>query len=387
VRSASVREPPSAPFFYHHGIPMRMFFVAGIGVAAFIEFLLISKKNKSAPDQILTLWMFLVLVHLFLSYIYITGDIYSFPFLLGIEQPFPLLHGVFLYVYVSSLTGQLPKNRKILILHLVPATLIYVYLITFFMFPADQKIEVYRNHGAGFELFNSVRRYAISVSGICYVTWSALLLKRHRNNVRDQFSDLEKVNLQWLQILTFGMGGIWFLVIFFRSEILVLAGMVVFVFLIGFFGVRQGDIFRSIQLPAEEDEQKKKYTKSGLTEEASGALHQELKRLMAEEALYKKSDLSINDLSSRLGVHPNYLSQIINQKEEKNFYDFVNTYRLDEFKRLVANPKNQQFTLLSLAYDCGFSSKSSFNRYFKKSTGTTPSEYFADLTGNPVRPS
>jgi AraC-like DNA-binding protein len=79
--------------------------------------------------------------------------------------------------------------------------------------------------------------------------------------------------------------------------------------------------------------------------------------------------------STKLGVHPNYLSQIINQKEKKNFYDFVNTYRFEEFKKLIAQQKNQQYTLLSLAYDCGFSSKSSFNRYFKKATGQTPSEY------------
>ncbi len=105
---------------------------------------------------------------------------------------------------------------------------------------------------------------------------------------------------------------------------------------------------------------------------------------MSEDALYKKSDLSINDLSTRLGVHSNYLSQVINQKEKKNFYDFVNTYRLAEFKRLVAMPRNQQFTLLSLAYDCGFSSKSSFNRYFKEATGQTPSQYFATLKPSPT---
>jgi AraC-like DNA-binding protein len=363
---------------------MRMFFVAGIGIAVFIEFLLISKKNKSAPDQILTLWMFLVLVHLFLSYIYFTEDVYGFPFLLGIDLPVPLLHGVFLYFYVSSLTEQLPESRKVLILHLVPASLMYMYLVTFFSLPAEQKIQVYRNHGAGYELFNVLRWYAIALSGIFYVTWSAVLLRKHRNTIRDQFSHLEKVNLQWLQILTFGLGGIWFLVIFFRNEMLVMAGMVIFIFLIGFFGVRQADIFTPDQLPADIDEQKKKYPKSGLTEEVSGELHQQLKRLMTEDALYRKSDLSINDLSAKLDVHPNYLSQIINQKEKKNFYDFVNTYRLEEFKRLIAMQKNQQFTLLSLAYDCGFSSKSSFNRYFKRATGQTPSEYSATLTANQV---
>jgi AraC-like DNA-binding protein len=128
------------------------------------------------------------------------------------------------------------------------------------------------------------------------------------------------------------------------------------------------------------DEQKKKYPKSGLTEEASEKLHQALINLMTENALYKKSELSIDDLSSKLGIHPNYLSQIINQKEKKNFYDFVNTYRVEEFKRLIGMPRNQHLTLLSVAYDCGFNSKSSFNRYFKKATGQTPSEYFTALT-------
>ncbi|PLX12240.1 MAG: hypothetical protein C0597_13735 [Marinilabiliales bacterium] len=58
----------------------------------------------------------------------------------------------------------------------------------------------------------------------------------------------------------------------------------------------------------------------------------------------------------------------------------MNQYRIEEFKRLASSPKNHQFTLLSLAYECGFNSKSSFNRYFKKSTGVTPSQYFAQIT-------
>ena len=360
-----------------------MFFVAGIGIAVFIEFLLISKKNKSTSDLVLTLWMFLILVHLFLLYIDITEDVYNFPFLLGIELPLPLLQGVFLYLYTSYVTNQLPRDRRILILHFVPAAAMYIYLVSFFILPADQKIQVYRNHGAGYELFNMLKSYAIICSGIAYVVWSVVLLKSHRANMRDQFSDLHRVNLRWLQILTFGLGGIWILVIFFRNEVLVLAGIVIFVFLIGFFGVRHGQIFAPGQMPVTADEQKKKYPKSGLTEETSRKLHQALKERMTEDELFKKSDLSINDLSSKLGVHPNYLSQVINQEENKNFYDFVNTYRIEEFKRLMAAQKNQQFTLLALAYDCGFSSKSSFNRYFKKATGQTPSEYASALTGNP----
>ena len=362
---------------------MSMFFVAGIGLAVFIEFLLISKKNKSDSDKILTFWMFLIAAHLFFFFINFTGDIYNYPFLLGIEQPLPLLHGVFLYFYVSSLTRQMPENRKLLLLHFLPVTVTYAYLSTFFALPGDQKIQIYLNHGEGYDWFLLVKWYAMAFLGLFYVTWSAVLLWKHENNIRDQFSDLEKINLHWLRTLTYGLGGIWLLVIFFRNDVLTFTGVVVFVFLIGFFGVRQGEIFTHGLLQPETTEEKKKYPKSGLTEEASTKLHQALIQLMGEGALYKNSELSIDDLSSKLGVHPNYLSQVINQKEKKNFFDFVNTYRIEEFKRLIAMPKNQHLTLLSVAFDCGFNSKSSFNRYFKKATGQTPSEYFAALTSNP----
>lgn len=361
---------------------MNAFFVAGIGIVIFIEFLLVSKKKKSGSDKILTIWMFVILVHLFLFYLQFSGNAYEFPLTLGLEQPLPLLHGVFLYLYVASLTNQLPSKRWVLALHFLPISTMYAYLTAFFLLPSGQKIEVYRNQGAGYELFMHLKSYAIACSGILYVTWSALLLRKHTANIHDQFSDLGKVSLRWLQILTFGLGAIWLLVLLFRDDTLIYSGVVVFVFLIGFFGVRQADIFSEGRLVSDDDGKREKYQKSGLTKEASEDLHRELRRLMSDGALYKKSELSINDLASRLGVHPNRLSQVINQKEQKNFYDFVNMYRVEEFKRLIALQKNRQFTLLSLAYDCGFSSKTSFNRCFKKATGLTPSEYTATQTGN-----
>ena len=360
---------------------MSPFYIAGIGIALFIEFLLITKKNKSVSDKILTVWMFAILVHLFLFYLHFTGVVYGFPFLLGIEHPLPLVHGVFLYLYVATLTRQLPARRWTLVLHLVPIAVMYGYLAPFFLLPPEQKVEVYGNRGAGYELFMFLKSYAIAGSGLFYVAWSVLLLTRHAGNIRDRFSDVEKINLRWLQLLTLGMGAIWFLVLFFRDDTLIYSGVVVFVFLIGFFGVRQTNIFSRERIVSDDGDRKEKYRKSGLTEEDSADLHMQLKRLMTEEALYKNSGLSIDDLAARLNVLPNHLSQVINQKEMKNFYDFVNAYRVEEFKRLIALQKNHQFTLLSLALDCGFSSKTSFNRCFKKATGLTPSVYAATLSG------
>lgn len=357
-----------------------MIFIAGITIAVFIQILLITKKNKSAPDKILILWMLLISVHLFLFYSFFTKDINKYSILWGLDLPIPLLQGVFLYLYVAYVTDQLPRKRALLLLHFIPAAAMFIYIIPFLMLPAEHKKYVYENNGAGYETFNVIRIAAYLLTGIVYVTWSYLLLRKHRLKILNQFSYQDKINLQWLRILTAGIGGIWFLIIFFQKGEIIFVGVVVFVFLIGFFGIRQVRIFTNEKVITEDEEKKEKYSKSGLTEELSEKLYKELLCLMDEEAMYRKNDLSINDLAARLNIHLNYLSQIINEKEGKNFYDFINHYRVEEFKKLISDPKNHNITLLSLAFECGFNSKSSFNRHFKKTTGQTPSQYFISLT-------
>lgn len=361
-----------------------MIFVAGISIAVFFEFLLLGKRNKLLPDKLLAVWMFFIALHLTLFYLYQTGDIFAAPFLLGIDLPLPVVHGVFLYLYVAAVTDQLPSRRWTLLLHGVPAAAMYLYLISFYILPSDEKFFIYANRGVGFEPFIAVRSVVVLLSGILYVVWSAILLRRHRRRILNEFSYQHAIDLQWLRVLTWGMGAIWCLVML-RNETVLFTGVAVFVILIGFFGVRQRRIFGDHEkaAPVEargQEPEREKYAKSGLSKEASEALYANLQRLMTEEAVFKKSDLSVDDLASRLGVHPNHVSQIINEREGRNFYDFVNQYRLEAFKQAVADPRNRHLRLLSIAFDCGFNSKSSFNRYFKKVTGKTPSEYFAEFS-------
>ena len=117
------------------------------------------------------------------------------------------------------------------------------------------------------------------------------------------------------------------------------------------------------------------YRKSGLKAEDATSLHQQLLTLMTTEKPYLEPKLSLAQLAEMLGVLPNHLSQIINQYEEKNFYDFVNSYRVEEFITLAKKDIDKNFNLLGLAYEAGFNSKSSFNQVFKKITGKTPSEF------------
>jgi len=98
-----------------------------------------------------------------------------------------------------------------------------------------------------------------------------------------------------------------------------------------------------------------------------------LKLLMKEKQLYKNPDLTLTSLSEALGVKSYLTTKCLNLIIEQKFNDFINTYRIKELKTLLKDPKNNNYTLLSLAFEAGFNSKASFNRAVKKLTGKSPS--------------
>ncbi len=126
---------------------------------------------------------------------------------------------------------------------------------------------------------------------------------------------------------------------------------------------------------AEEVAPKTKYERSTLTELSAKEIHLRLTEQMETQKLFKDPALTLGELSALLNVHANVLSQVINSIENKNFYDYINQKRVEELTRIIALPENKNFTLLSLAYDSGFNSKTSFNRNFKKVTGLSPTAY------------
>lgn len=104
-------------------------------------------------------------------------------------------------------------------------------------------------------------------------------------------------------------------------------------------------------------------------------LRNRLLDFMNAEKPYLEPDLSLTDLARRMHTNPVVLSQVINTGVGKNFNDFVNEYRVEEFKRQLLNPANTHLSFLGLALDCGFNSKATFNRAFRKFTGTSPKEF------------
>ena len=100
---------------------------------------------------------------------------------------------------------------------------------------------------------------------------------------------------------------------------------------------------------------------------------------MEKEKPYHNTELTLTSLASQVNIGRNQLSELINTGTGGNFYDFVNKYRVDEVKQLMENPKYKDYTILAIAFEAGFPSKSTFNSIFKKYTGKTPTEYRNEL--------
>lgn len=365
-----------------------MLHLIGIIISLFLSLILITKKGKSQADIILAIWLFFIGVHLALFYIHITGQYIKFPYFLGVEIAMPLIHGPFLYLYIRSLTKR-NYGKLGWIIHFLIFILAIGLLHQFFLSSFEQKIEVYANNGAGFEAVTKWIYMITLFSGVVYVVLSIYLLKQYSSYITDQFSDLERINLNWLRYLVLGIGVIW-IAVFFGNDFFIFTILDLFILFLGYFGVKQVGIFTNntmtVQLVSTNSSvvgvdmvvEKPKYQSSTADEALLLKIHQDLLRLMDQEKLYKDPELNLNDLAQRLDVNPNTLSQVINSIENKNFFDYINEQRIAEFIEIVVLPENRKFTLLSLAFEVGFNSKTSFNRNFKNITGQTPTAYLKE---------
>ncbi|MGI9543698.1 MAG: helix-turn-helix domain-containing protein [Cyclobacteriaceae bacterium] len=123
-----------------------------------------------------------------------------------------------------------------------------------------------------------------------------------------------------------------------------------------------------------------KYKTTPISDEQSEQLFSKALKLIVDNEQYKNPDLTLKSLSESLKVSPQIMSLVINQKSEKNFNNFINTYRIEESMRLFKLDQFKNHTVAAIAYEVGFNSISSFNTTFKKVTGNTPLAYRRQLT-------
>lgn len=368
----------------------------------FMALIIFNKKKKSVADYILGIWLLLIGFHILSFFIYINNIHSQQEHILDLNIAFPLLNGPLLYNYVYVLIHENNKFRVKNLLHFLPF-LIFVFFLTHDLFIYNE--ETLRYYDSIVLTKNSTMllwflKVLIILSMPVYIVWCLNMLKHYRKQLKNNFSYIEKITLNWLRYIIFGFGIVWLTVFVLHFNIhpleslfvnqIVFSSYTVFVFFIGYNGFRHSLVFsnvNSITFPERKDNNsndteepvKEKYKQSGLKEKEAVNIHKQLIKFMETEKPYTDNTLTLTKLSEKIGISPFYLSQVLNEQQKQNFYDFINSYRVEEFKKQICDPKNKNFTLLSVAYECGFNSKASFNRIFKNQTGKVPSQYKADI--------
>ena len=321
---------------------------------------------------------------------------YTVPMIAGLAFAMIPLH----YLYAKYLIHNTSRMQKRDRIHFVPFILWEgFWLIALFTLREHRYLWEYAiGNEITFKPFIVFHWITIAL-GFFYLGRALIVINRYDRMMKKIFSSVERVKLNWLRYLTYlslAMVAGFFLENFLRlwdiqlsyqftfSTIL----LAVYVYTIGYLGLFKSEVFtasavaNSIQdlVPLDENPQEgssrgKRYEKSGLSQEQAEQYRNQLLDLMETEQPYQDSDLTLKQLADWLSVSPHNLSEVINTTLIKNFFDFVNEYRVEQVKEDLKDPDKTNLTVLAIAYDAGFNSKSTFYTIFKKATGMTPSEY------------
>jgi len=374
---------------------MEVILNAGLGIGILMFFLLLFKRDKKQGDYFFWGWILVTLLQIafyeITIYRFEIGGLWAM-----LSFGLPLLGAPLLFLYILSLTGH-AVSLKTIVSHLSTYA---IYMVFLFILVENSNINLIALNGYFSIPENSpgwMQYYAIplAISALIYCIWDLLLLRRHHKTITALFSFDEKINLKWVGYVVYS-----YLILFVVASVLIfgttqfqlfhienafaLVGISLSLMLVafGFYGFRQTAIFSNIDTQIIADLAVEKvipetasYSKSGLTPDKINDLAIQLTRQMESEKPFLNEDLNLTFLAEQSHISQPHLSQVINQHFQKNFYDFVNQYRIEEAKQMLSSNKFEHLSILGVAFDCGFKSKSSFNRYFKKYTGVSPSEF------------
>ena len=354
-----------------------MFVYASISICLFLAIVFLTSDKDSLPRVILGIWLLCSAFYNSGVYLGSSNLQNQYPSIIVSGFSIPLLFGPFLFWYVKFQTSA-AKFTKSELWHLLPFVLVSLSYISYFFKPFEERANSLIVSNEGFLFRDLVRSTCIYLSVPLYFIWSAVKIFRFQRNLKSNFSNSEKIHFNWILFLMAGILVIWTVMVFSNNEELITNALAVFLILLGYFGITQVDVFpKRASENILVEEYKPKYFNSGLEISEIDKLHQSLIQLLQTEKPYLDPELTLQQLASMIGAQVHHLSQVINEKEQMNFYDLINGWRIKEFIKEAKNEKNKNYTLLAIAFDCGFNSKASFNRNFKKFTGKTPSDFLS----------
>jgi AraC-like DNA-binding protein len=366
----------------------------------FLAGVLATRQQNRTANRLLAAAIFAFTIFLASAVYHAAGLVPVFPHFFGIAYPLPLLFGPLVYLYAATASNRARRLTARDLLHFLPFLAAVAVGIQVYLLSGAGKVAFYEALLRGDSpLFVKIIDPLKLLSGITYAAVTILFLRRHRDRVKDSYSYLERVNLQWLLWLGVSAAVIWALAVLFqvlesagalryeRSDDVIAVAIAILVYGIGYLGLRQPEIFRfeasDLATPAAPAApaapvsvaDQPRYERSGLSEPEAAALKDALLTVMESQRPWENSELTLADLAELLSSTPHRVSEVLNSRLGQTFYDFVNGYRVREVQRRIARDRARTPTLLALALEAGFASKSTFNDAFKKHAGQTPSQY------------
>lgn len=250
-----------------------------------------------------------------------------------------------------------------------------------------QNILVYNNYDS--EIFKYIE-YAFNISIILYLL---RILKLHKERVNNYYSNLENLTLKWIRIIIFiflGFHLLWITedIIAFKYDYIAqyfasISSILTFfmVFWIGHNGFSQPEIFKqklfsNLKIQKNFSEEHKN---DSISSHKDAITYETICFRIRDEKLFTNAKLNLSSLAQALELNEKEVSRLINQQSKSNFYNYINQFRVDEFKILLQSPKAAQLSTLGLANEAGFNSKSTFYTVFKAIEGVTPKQYELSL--------
>lgn len=303
-----------------------------------------------------------------------------------------------IYFYVLFLTTKGMRITWRSALHFIPVLFMFVYYANYYFGSLDTKRELFERGYNYFPYDVMIFSFANLAQLLVYLILSAVILNRYGKQITNVYSDISKRNYNWLKFIliinTFSAIICFFIYgtqLDFVHRIIYVLGAIL-VYAIGYKMISQpphlpdeelsvAQITAQQEQEAEEKPSPVKYERSGLTEDKAKLLAEKLQHHMLKERPYLEPELTLKQLAAQLSIPAHQLSQVINQQFGKNFYDYINSFRVEEVEKKLKSGQYNHLTLLAVALDCGFNSKASFNTVFKKIKSMSPSEYRKEIAG------
>ena len=289
-----------------------------------------------------------------------------------------------LYLSISNYVSLKRENTKTDFLHFIPLFIINLFIYCFFIYQ-NEKVD---STNATVLLFSTVVTYIFWIQMFTYLILSFIKIQKYQQQLKLFASTTSTIDLQWLKKFLIGIGVLlffWILDTFIGNidpSWLVEISSLIGIFMIGYYSIMQERIFPLTE--AERDEiieiiegEKGLEKKLKLSPEELETLKVILLSKMATDKLYLDDSLSLPKLAKYLDTNVHKLSHLLNEEIGQNFFQFVNSYRVEEAKRLLLNDNSKQLNMVGIAFEAGFNSKSTFNLAFKKALGISPSEFLA----------